>query len=70
MLRVNDKIKYVKENSIIGLPLGTIFTVTDVTVDTIIINSTLDCTNCELHKEPLIKMVLRNLSVFYTWKNR
>lgn len=40
-----------------------IFTVIDVTVDTIIINSTLDCTNCELHKEPLIKIQHGTLEV-------
>lgn len=30
MLKTGDKIKYTKENSLIGLPLGTVFTVTDV----------------------------------------
>lgn len=30
MLQVNDKIKYAKKNSMIGVPLGTIFTVTEI----------------------------------------
>lgn len=30
MLKTGDKIKYVKANSFIGLPLGTMFTVTDI----------------------------------------
>lgn len=30
MLQINDKIKYVKESSMIGVPLGTTFVVTDV----------------------------------------
>lgn len=30
MLQLNDKIKYVKANSLIGVPLGTIFTVTEI----------------------------------------
>ena len=35
MLRTGDKIKYVKENPMIGIPLDTVFTVTDVTVQAI-----------------------------------
>lgn len=30
MLRTGDKIKYVKENSMFGIPLGIVFTVTDI----------------------------------------
>lgn len=35
MLKTGDKIKYVNRNSIIDIPLGTTFTVTDVTVQAI-----------------------------------
>lgn len=35
MLKTGDKIKYVNANSIISIPLGTTFTVTDVTVKAI-----------------------------------
>jgi hypothetical protein len=35
MLKTGDKIKYVNENPMIGIPLDTVFTVTDVTVQAI-----------------------------------
>ena len=42
MLRTGDKIKYAKENSMICIPLGTIFTVTDVTVKAIYMDTEME----------------------------
>ena len=42
MLRTGDKIKYAKENSMLNIPLGTIFTVTDVAVNAIYMDTEME----------------------------
>ena len=39
MLKVNDKIKYVKTNWLIDMPIGTIMTVTDISGTTVSCNA-------------------------------
>lgn len=46
MLKIGDKIKYVKANSLIGMPLGTVMTITDIKGVVVAVDANYAVGNC------------------------